>query len=147
MIAWLSNLSPEYWLAFGLLLLALEVGAGIAYLLGPGLAAILVALVHWFYPLAPLPQILLFTLGSIVSTFAYARFFRHGASDAAADGLHDRLRSMIGKEAVLASAIDGNDRIPFGDTLWRVRSGGPIGAGTKVRVTDVDGDFLLVEEI
>jgi len=142
---WLASLTATHWLIIGLVLLALEVGAGIAYLLGPGLAALLVALVHWLYPLSVSAQITLFAIGSIIATFAYARYFRNAKSDAAADGLHDRLRSMVGKETVLTADVNGNDRIAFGDTLWRVRSDGPISAGSRVKVTDLDIDVLVIE--
>ena len=144
---WLYNLHAGHWLAIGLVLLALEVGAGVAYLLGPGLAALAVALIHWLYPLGPFTEITLFVIGSIVATFAYARYFRNKTTDAAADGLHDRLQGMVGKETELAQAVKGNDRIAFGDTLWRVRSEHALAAGTKVRVTGVDIDILLIEQV
>ena len=144
---WLYNLNAGHWLVIGLVLLALEVGGGIAYLLGPGIAALFVALVHWLYPLAPLTEMFLFVIGSIVATFAYARFFRNSADEAAADGLHDRLQGMVGKETQLTEAVHGNDRIAFGDTLWRVRSEKQLEAGTKVRVTGVDIDILLIEQV
>jgi len=144
---WLYNLNAGHWLVIGLVLLALEVGAGIAYLLGPGLAALFVALIHWLYPLSPIAEIVLFVVGSIVATFAYARFFRNKSDEAAADGLHDRLKGMVGKETQLSAAVQGNDRIAFGDTLWRVRSEQALAAGTKVRVTDVDIDILIIEPV
>jgi len=144
---WLYNLHAGHWLVIGLVLLALEVGAGIAYLLGPGLAALVVALIHWVYPLGPLAEIVLFIVGSIAATFAYARYFRNATVDAAADGLHDRLQGMVGKETQLAAAVHGNDRIAFGDTLWRVRSEQALDAGAKVRVTDIDIDILIIEQV
>ncbi len=144
---WYESLTAAHWLGLGLVLLALEVGAGIAYLLGAGLGALLVALVLLFMPLTPALQIVLFVLGSIAATFAYARLFRNEDEYKAADGMHDRLGSMVGKETSLAEPVHGNDRIPFGDTLWRVRSAEPIAAGQKVRVVDVDNDVLVIEAL
>ena len=144
---WLESMTAVQWLILGLVLLALEVGAGLAYLLGLGLAALIVAAVLALVPLSPLTQVVLFAVSSIVATFAYARFFRNQDIESAADGLHDRLRGMIGKETVLTADLHGNERIAFGDTLWRVRAGTPIDSGKKVRVVDVDGEVLLVEEL
>ena len=144
---WLASLTAGHWLGLGLVLLALEVGAGIAYLLGPGIAALLVALILLLIPLSGEAQIVLFAFGSIAATFAYVRYFHNTEDRAAAEGLHDRTRSMIGKETKLQDAIDGNARIAFGDTLWRVRSSALIAAGDKVRVVDVDDDVLLVEAV
>lgn len=146
---WLQSMSAAHWLILGLVLLALEVSAGMAYLLGVGLGAIVVAAVLAVLPLSPLAQFTLFAISSVITTFAYVRFFKNQDSDAAADGLHDRLRGMIGKETRLTSDLHGNERIAFGDTLWRVRTDGPISAGSKVRVVDVDvdGEILLIEPL
>ena len=144
---WLDSLAPAHWLILGLVLLALEVGAGLAYLLGVALAAIIVAGLLAVFPMSPLAQFCLFAAGSIVATFAYARFFKNQDIESAADGLHDRLHGMIGKETRLSADLHGNDRIAFGDTLWRVRSGSTISSGKQVRVVDVDGEILLIEEL
>lgn len=144
---WLESLTAGQWLILGLVLLALEVGAGLAYLLGVALAAIVVAATLAVVPLSPLAQFTLFALSSVIATFAYARFFKNQAAESAADGLHDRRRSMIGKETRLTADLSGNERIAFGDTLWRVRAGSPIGSGKKVRVVDIEDEILLVEEL
>lgn len=144
---WLESLTAGQWLILGLVLLAIEVGLGLAYLLGVGLAAIVVAAVLTIVPLSPLAQFTLFGVGSIIATFAYARFFKNNGTESAADGLHDRLRGMIGKETRLSADLSGSSRIPFGDTLWRVQVARPVSAGNKVRVVDVQDDILLVEEI
>ncbi len=144
---WLESLTAGQWLILGLILLALEVGAGLAYLLGVALAAIVVAAVMAVVSLSPLAQFTLFAVSSVIATFAYARFFKNQAVDSAADGLHDRRRSMIGKETRLTADLHGNERIAFGDTLWRVRADLPIDTGKKIRVVDVDADILVVEEI
>ncbi|MEM7217130.1 MAG: NfeD family protein [Pseudomonadota bacterium] len=145
---WLDNVSSTHWLGFGLLLLILEVSFGIAYLLGPGFAALIVALAVWQTELTPSEALVLFGVLSVITTWAYARYFRHSPDSGAADGLHDRTRSMIGKETTASDVIDGEARIAFGDTLWRVRSTGPaIAAGSRVRVEGVDDDVLLVNAV
>ncbi len=144
---WLESMTAAHWLILGLVLLALEVGAGLAYLLGVALGAIIVAAVLALVPLSPLAQFTLFAISSVVATFAYARFFKNRDSDAAADGLHNRLHGMVGKETTLTGDVHGNERIAFGDTLWRVRSDQPISAGNKVRVVGVDDEILLIEAL
>jgi len=144
---WLESMTAAHWLILGLVLLALEVGAGLAYLLGVGLGAIVVALVLALVPLSPVAQFTLFAISSVIATYAYARYFKSRNSDAAADGLHNRLHGMIGKETTASADLHGNERIAFGDTLWRVRSDQPISAGSKVRVVGVDDEILLIEAL
>jgi len=144
---WLESMTAAHWLILGLVLLALEVGAGLAYLLGVGLGAIAVAAVFALVPLSPLAQFTLFAISSVIATIAYARFFKNRDSDAAADGLHNRLLGMVGNETTLTGDVHGNERIAFGDTLWRVRSDKLISAGSKVRVVGVEDDILLIEAL
>lgn len=142
----LADLGASHWLVLGLLLLAAEAGIGIGYLLGPGLAALLIAVVALLFPGSAEVQLFLFALASVAITIAYIRYFRDNADQQAAEGLHDRTASMIGHETRLAAGIEGNARIPFGDTLWRVFADRPIATGKKVRVTSVTDGILQIEE-
>jgi membrane protein implicated in regulation of membrane protease activity len=146
---WLAQLSAAHWLGIGLLLLAAEVGLGVGmgYLLGPGIAALLVALIAWVSPISTNMQIIIFVVLSLLATWGYLRYFRTDRSKDAASGLHNRTTSMLGKETRLEEGIDGNARIPFGDTLWRVFAAKAIATGTRVRVISIEDDILQVEKI
>lgn len=39
----------------------------------------------------------------------------------------------------------GTGRVHIDGKLWKVRAGGPLVAGSRVRVTDLDGDTLLIQ--
>ena len=144
-MSWLAELGATHWLVFGLVLLAAEAAVGVGYLLGPGVAALLVALlvlngfgaeVQWF----------VFAVASVAFSWGYIRYFRNAEDHAAADGLHDRTSAMVGKETRLATGIEGSSRIAFGDTLWRVYAAEPIASGRQVRVTGVEDGVLQVED-
>ncbi len=146
---WLAQLSPAHWLGIGLLLLAIEVGLGIGmgYLLGPGMAALLVALIAWLLPIGNNVQAVLFVVLSLLTTWSYLRYFRTDRSNDAASGIHNRTASMLGKETRLEEGIEGNARIPFGDTLWRVFAHQPIATGARVKVIGIEDAILQVEKI
>lgn len=145
---WITHLSASHWMVLGLALLAVEVVAGIGYLLGPGLAALLLALLSWLLPLSPNVQLLSFAIGSIAATYAYVRYFRRkpGETDSAT-GLHNRTASMVGRETLLKEDISGNARIAFGDTLWRVKTHQALTQGTTVVVTAIENDILIIERL
>ena len=145
---WISHLNASHWMILGLALLALEVMVGIGYMLGPGLAAIVVAILTWLLPVPPNVQLLTFAIGSLIATYAYVRYFRRkpGETDSAT-GLHNRTASMVGRETVLTQDVSGNARIAFGDTLWRVRARQALTAGSAVVVTELEDDVLIIDRL
>lgn len=145
---WIMNLTASHWMMLGIALLAIEVVAGIGYLLGPGLAAILVAALSWLLPLSANAELLSFAILSIVATYAYVRYFKRqpGETDSAT-GLHNRTASMVGQETQLSEDVAGNGRIAFGDTLWRVKTNQPLPQGSWVVVRDVDDDVLIIDRL
>lgn len=134
------------WLALGLGLVAVEVlvlPGG--FPLWIGIAAVAMAGITALMPLAWQGELALFGLLAILaSVIAWKVHYRASRADAA-DGLHDRVEQLIGREFILEDAITGGyGRIRIDDTSWRV-SGPDLAAGSKVKVTGVDGGTLKVD--
>jgi membrane protein implicated in regulation of membrane protease activity len=144
----MENFHPEFWhwLIFGVLLMALEVLAPAMVLMWFGFGALVAGVALWLFPGLPLGmQILIFALVSLVSVFGWrmSRFREENITSDTPD-LNNRLHSHIGKEYVLTEAIiNGRGSMRVGDTAWRVR-GDDLPAGTRVRVTGVDGVIFTV---
>ena len=83
-------------------------------------------------------------LAVVAGVIAWKLHYRHSRTDAA-DGLHDRVDALIGKEFVLDEGTEGDGigRIRVDDSHWRV-SGPALPAGTKVKVTGAEGATLTV---
>ncbi|MBU1725434.1 MAG: NfeD family protein [Gammaproteobacteria bacterium] len=138
-----------HWLIFGFLLMALEVFAPAMVVMWFGFGAIIAGGALWLLPsLAFGWQIIIFGLVSLVSVFGWrkSRFFREENVTSYTPDLNNRLHSHIGKEYTLTEAIiNGRGSMRVGDTAWRVR-GADLPAGTRVRVTGVDGVIFMVEK-
>lgn len=145
---WILNLTASHWMVLGLALLAIEALLGIGYLLGPGIAALVMAALSGLLPLGTNGQLFGFAVLSIAATYAYVRYFKRkpGESDNAT-GLHNRTQAMVGQETLLSEDVTGNARIAFGDTLWRVKSNSTINSGTRVVVRSVEEDILVIEPL
>ena len=145
---WILNLTASHWVVLGLALLAIDALLGIGYLLGPGVAALVMAVLSAILPLGPNGQLFGFAVLSILATYGYVRFFKRkpGETDSAT-GLHNRTQAMVGRETLLTEDVTGNARIAFGDTLWRVKSNHTIRSGTRVVVSSVDGDVLVIDPL
>ena len=143
---YLQNLSFWDWLAFGTVLLILEVfGAG-GYLLWIGLAAAAVGLLTYLLPDLPWAwQFFAFALLSLLTAVFWWRRQRSAAKPSDVPGLNRRGSEFIGRTFVLHEAIvGGRGKIKAGDTLWLV-TGPELPAGREVRVIGQEGVLLKVE--
>jgi membrane protein implicated in regulation of membrane protease activity len=73
------------------------------------------------------------------------RFYANRAADSSDPLLNDRAGRLVGKVVTVVSEVDEhNGRVRVGDSEWNAR-GGPAAAGTRVRITGIDGNCLTVE--
>jgi inner membrane protein len=143
---YLQHLSFWDWLAFGTLLLILEVfGAG-GYLLWIGMAAAGVGVFTYLFPSLPWTvQFLLFGTLSVLTAVLWWRRQRTAAKPSDQPGLNDRGSELLGRQFVLHEAISGGrGKIKAGDSLWLV-SGPDLPAGSAVKVVGQEGVLLKVE--
>jgi hypothetical protein len=145
-IEYLQHLSFWDWLAFGTVLLILEVfGAG-GYLLWIGLAAAAVGLLTYLLPDLPWAwQFFAFALLSLLTAVFWWRRQRSAAKPSDVPGLNRRGSEFLGRTFALHEAIvGGRGKIKAGDTLWLV-TGPELPAGLEVRVIGQEGVLLKVE--
>ena len=143
---YLQHLSFWDWLAFGSLLLILEVfGAG-GYLLWIGIAAALVGVLMYLFPELPWAwQFLLFGCLSILTAVLWWQRQKAAAKPSDQPGLNQRGSEFVGRTFALHEAIvGGRGKIKAGDTVWIV-SGNDLPAGSQIRVTGQEGVLLKVE--
>ena len=148
MMTYLQHLSFWDWLAFGTVLLILEVfGAG-GYLLWIGVAAAAVGVLTYVFPELPWAwQFLVFALLSVLTAVFWWQRQRSSAKPSDAPGLNRRGSEFVGRSFVLHEGIvDGRGKIKAGDSLWLV-IGPDLPAGSSVRVTGQDGVLLKVEAL
>ncbi|SDH05405.1 hypothetical protein SAMN05216603_105255 [Pseudomonas benzenivorans] len=146
MLNYLQHLSFWDWLAFGTLLLILEVfGAG-GYLLWIGVAAAAVGVLTYLMPGLPWAlQFVLFGVLSVLTAVLWWRRQRSAAKPSDQPGLNRRGSELLGRQFILHEAISGGrGKIKAGDSLWLV-SGPDLPAGSPVKVVGQDGVLLKVE--
>ncbi|POA29466.1 MULTISPECIES: NfeD family protein [unclassified Pseudomonas] len=146
MWAFLQHLSFWDWLALGTILLILEVfGAG-GYLLWIGLAAAAVGVLTFLIPGLPWElQLLLFGVLSILTALYWWQRQRSAVRTSDQPNLNLRGQDLIGRVFVVHQAIiNGRGKIKVADGVWMAR-GPDAPAGSRVRVTGLDGVVILVE--
>lgn len=136
----LQDIDPAWiWILAGFLLMGGELLLPGVFLVWLGLAAFVTGLVEAAVGLPWQAQLPLFAVFSVVTVTLATRLNR-GHVPVLNRGAH----GLIGRDAVLdASIVAGHGRVRIDDTLWSV-SGPDLPAGTRVRVTGVEGAVLTV---
>jgi membrane protein implicated in regulation of membrane protease activity len=137
------------WLSVaGLLLMAEVLGAG-GYLLWSGIAAALVGLLQWLWPMPWEAQGVIFAILTLLAAFFWWWISQRLVKKTdAASGLNQRTRQMIGMQVTLLEPLqNGFSRVKIGDGSWRVKSSDPLQAGDNAIVTGAEGITLLVSAI
>jgi hypothetical protein len=147
-IAWIDSLGFwAWWIAAGGLII-LEVLAPGAIFLWLGIAAIAMGGIVFVVPEMDWRiQVAIFALLSVASIALLRKHFKPKEIETDQPNLNQRGKGMVGLELVLSEAItNGQGRALIGDSGWLVE-GPELDAGTRVRVIDVKGSSLQVEEI
>jgi membrane protein implicated in regulation of membrane protease activity len=143
---WLGFLSYWHWLVLGVILVILEVFSPAAFFLWLGIAAGFVGLVLLVWPGVTWPfQVILFALFSLSSVVVGRRYLKLHPIATDEPALNRRGEQYVGRVFTLAApVVNGQGKIRVDDTTWKI-SGTDCAAGTRVRVTGVDGVVLKVE--
>ncbi|HAV1871832.1 TPA: NfeD family protein [Enterobacter hormaechei subsp. steigerwaltii] len=145
-MSWFSILDPlGIWLVSAGLLFVIEILTGTGWLLCLSLAAFTTSGLTLIAPTALFWQWLLFSAVTILLASLRAikkMVYRATPSDVS---LNDRIELMKGMTLVLNDGlINGTGQTRIGDSVWFVRADSDYPAGTKVRVTGMEGVFLRV---
>ena len=147
MMEFLSDLQYWHWLVLALVLIIIEMVAPTAVLLWFGVAAAVVGVLMLLIPgMGWQVELILFSVLSIGSLLAWRSYAKkHPPADNKYPSLNKRGDDLIGRVFTLDEDIVNNyGKLRVDDTMWKIR-GSDADAGSKVRVTAVDGTVLVVE--
>ena len=137
-----------HWIVLGLVLFVLEMMIPGFVLLWFGVSAILVGGLLYIFPdMMWQWQFFIFSMLAILSLVGWKYWSRNNPADDTESGmLNQRGKALIGRETQLIEPIiDGVGRIQLDDTFWRV-NGEDMPNGQHVKIVDVDGATLKVEQ-
>jgi len=135
------------WFIAGGLLLVLEVLAPGVFMLWLGLAALLVGIISLFVDWSWQAQFIAFAVFSVLAIPLWRRLATGVGGKTDQPFLNRRAEALVGRIFTLEKPIvDGSGTIGIDDTVWRI-TGSDIPAGSRVKVTRVDGTALHVQLI
>ncbi|MEX9251930.1 NfeD family protein [Pseudenterobacter timonensis] len=136
-----------FWLSLGGLLLIAEMLGTNGYLLWSGVAALLVGLIAWLFPLSWEWQGVLFAALTLVAVWLWWRWLaRQVRQQKPVDAhLNQRGQQLIGRRFMLENAlVNGHGHVRVGDSSWPVVADDDLAAGTRVEVIAVEGITLRI---
>ena len=134
------NMTTLHWLGLGIALLSIELMFPGLFMLWFGLSALITATLAYFLGITGAITIVIFLAdGMALSYFFYKKQHKEPKFL-----VNDPKSKMVGTVVILEEAIvNGRGRTKIGDSHWSV-SGNDLPAGTKVKITDVSGNTLVV---
>jgi inner membrane protein len=136
-----------HWFVIALLLGIIEMAVPGAAFLWLGLAAALVGLLLTLVDLGSAAQFGSFALLSVLLVGATRLLPKPVMADSDQPLLNQRGARLIGQQLILDGPLTGGrGQAQVGDSLWTV-TGIDLPAGTRVRVTGIDGATLRVEKV
>ncbi len=135
-----------HWWILGVALIGLEVFAPGAFFLWMGISAAVVGTILAIVPdLGWEYQVMLFAIFSIVSIALWKRYQTKNPVESDHPTLNRRGEQYIGRTFTLEEPIvNGMGKIKVDDSIWKI-SGNDCTAGTKIKVTGIDGTIFKVE--
>ncbi len=136
------------WWIIAVFLIGIEIFAPGAVFLWMGIAAAVVGFVLLAFPETSWQiQLLIFAVLSVVSIYVWRYLLRDRfAKPESGRVLNRRGASYVGRTFTLKEPIvDGSGLLHVDDSRWKVE-GEDLPAGTKVKVTGIDGTVLKVEK-
>jgi len=146
-VSLLEGMNATRWGLLGLTLFGLELITGTTYILWPAAAALILAVLVFFLPLAWELQFVLFFILSIILLFAGHRYLRPIMKSGEPTEVNDPGQSMLGRRVTAFSDFEnGQGRVTLGDSQWSANtdSGDPK-TGDALVITSVAGTTLIVE--
>ena len=147
MMQYLVSLGTWNWFIAGVLLLAIEIAAPGAFMMWFGLAALLVGVISVFVDWSWQAQFAAFAAFAVAAIPLWRRLSPRVERPTEKPFLNRRTEAFVGRMFTLEKPIvDGSGTMRVDDTVWRI-TGADLPAGSRVKVTRVDGAALHVEMI
>jgi membrane protein implicated in regulation of membrane protease activity len=147
MLDLIESLGVWDWFIVGGLLLVLEVLAPGVFMLWLGLAALLVGAISLFVDWPWQAQFVAFAAFAVAAIPLWRRLARSVEAPTDQPFLNRRAEAFVGRIFTLERPIvDGTGTMGIDDTVWRI-TGKDTPAGSRVKVTRVDGTALHVEAV
>jgi inner membrane protein len=141
---WIAHLQWWHWMVLAVVLAAAETFMPGAFAIWFAASAAVIGLALIVIPIPWQIQFIGFAVLGMVALVLYRRWLKNHPEPVEQPNLNQRGVQYVGSELVLIEPIEqGSGKARVGDGVWKV-SGPELPAGSRVRVTGVNGTILVV---
>ena len=145
-------IEPWHWFVLGILLILSELILPAFAALWFGIAAIMVCILYWLFPMMSLTvQIVLWIILSVLCTLLWFKFIKPLSIDKTKAGLSRE--ATIGQVGMVIQTGMAHEQIRvrfpmpvLGSDEWNCRTFDTVQVGDRVRVIDIAGNNLIVQQ-
>jgi membrane protein implicated in regulation of membrane protease activity len=137
-----------HWIVLGILLIILELAIGTFFILGLGIAAIVVGILDLLIDLSFSGSLGVWILLSIVAIIVWFKYYKE--TTVSTSGQSNKSFDTMGSVSKTINA-NGRGEVVFdapvlGNTIWDATSKNDIQIGSRVCITEINGQLMVVEE-
>lgn len=145
----LHGVSPWWWVTAGVVLIGFEMATMSFFLIWPGLAALVIAVLLWIAPdMSGVAQVALYAALAIAFTWVGRMIIkRTGQPQSDKPMLNRRSNQLVGRHAKAVEPFrSGEGSVEIDGVRWKARTETPkVDAGADLRIIGADGMILQVE--
>lgn len=138
-----------HWVVFGIILLIVEMNSGTFFILGLGVAAVLVGVMDLLLGTSFNTELLVWMVLSLLSIAAWFKWLREPHKTKSGQSNY-RLDTLGTVEAAIAPHSRGKvkfDSPVLGNTVWHATATVDIAKDTRVKIVQVNGQLIEVEPV
>ena len=135
-----------HWVVFGIFLITSEIFIGTFFMLGLGVAAMLVGVTDNLFSLSLEIELALWITLSLISIFLWFKYLKDSSVESS--GQSNYSLTTLG---TVEEAIQANDRgkVKFdtpvlGNTVWHATSKEDIAEGSRIKIVEIKGQLIVV---
>lgn len=138
-----------HWIIFGILLLIIEMSIGTFFILGLGIAAILVGIVDTLFNTSFTQELSIWIVLSLLAIAAWFKWFREDPITESGQSNYrlDTLGVVVKEIRPHSRGKVTFDTPVLGNTSWHATSKVDIDKNTRVRIVQVNGQLIEVEPL
>ena len=138
-----------HWIVFGIVLLIIEMSTGTFFMLGLGVAAIVVGIIDTLLATSFTVELSIWMLLSILAIVAWFKWFKETANTDSGQSNYrlDTLGTVLEEIHPHARGKVTFDTPVLGNTSWHATSKVDLDKNTRVKIVEVNGQLIEVEPI
>ena len=138
-----------HWVVFGISLITIEIFLGTFFMLGLGLAAMIVGVLDNLFSMSLEVELVIWIILSLISILIWFKYLKDNRVETTGQSNYSLETQGEVKEAIPAN---GRGKVKFdtpvlGNTVWHATSKEAISTGSRIEIVEIKGQLIVVAKV